>query len=357
MGRVLVNGGAGRGHVHLVGSAPFTFAEEMFRTSMAHLGRHLKRLPDGEVGERDHWIRWQYRRIGQSPQMRVRESGSSDALQPPYTIPRYEIMEGIVSADEIVLPNLGYGDAAIASFAIFRRLSEEGDIPGDVRFQVGLPTPLSVAAFYTEPESQQLFEEAYGCALGRELDKILEAVPASRLSIQWELVCEFAMLEGLREHRLGDDLLDRINQRTADLVDLIPPEVEAGIHLCYGDSGHKHFCEPADTGHLVDVANGVSARALRSIEWIHMPVPRERDDHAYFAPLSNLDLQPGCRLYLGLVHMTGGIEGTRRRIAAAEKIVDGFGIATECGLGRRAADTIPDLLRQHADLAGSRVGS
>ena len=357
MGRAPVSSGAGRGHVHLVGSAPFTFAEEMFRTSVAHLGPHLKRLPDGEVGERDHWIRWQYRRIGQSPQMRVRESGSGDALQPPYVNPRYEIMEGVASAGEIVLPNLGYGDAAIESFAIFRRLSEEGVIPGDVRFQVGLPTPLSVTAFYTEPGSHLLFEEAYGCALGRELDKILEAVPASRLSIQWEVVCEFAMLEGLREHRLGDDLLDGINQRTAGLVDLVPAEVEAGIHLCYGDSGHKHFCEPADAGHLVDVANGVSTRAHRPIEWIHMPVPKERDDHAYFAPLSRLALQPGCQLYLGLVHMTGGIEGTRRRIAAAEKIVDGFGIATECGLGRRTADTIPDLFGQHADLAGSRAGS
>lgn len=348
--------GAGRDRVHLVGSAPFTSAEEMFRTSVTHLGPYLKRLPDGEVGERDHWIRWQYRRIGQSPQMKVRESDSGDALQPPYEVPRYEIMEGVASAGEIVLPNLGYGDAAIGSFAIFRRLSEEGVIAGDVRFQVGLPTPLSVTAFYTEPGSHTLFEEAYGCALGRELDKILEAVPASRLSIQWEVVCEFAILEGLREHRLGDDLLDRINQRIASLIDLIPAEVEAGIHLCYGDSGHKHFYEPADAGHLVDVANGVSTRAHRPIEWIHMPVPRERDDHAYFAPLSRLKLQPGCQLYLGLVHMTGGIEGTRRRIATAEKIVDGFGIATECGLGRRAADTIPDLFRQHADLAGSSTG-
>ena len=352
-----MSGGEDRGYVLLVGSAPFTSAEEMFRISMAHLGPHLKRLPDGEVGERDHWIRWQYRRIGQSPQMRLRESDRGDALQPPYGVPRYEIMEGVASAGEIVLPNLGYGDAAIESFAIFRRLSEEGVVPGDVRFQVGLPTPLSVTAFYVEPGSQMLFEEAYGCALGREVDKILEVVPASRLSIQWEVVCEFAMLEGLREHRLGDDLLDGLNQRIAGLVDLVPGEVEAGIHLCYGDSGHKHFCEPADAGHLVDVANGVSARARRPIEWIHIPVPRERDDHAYFAPLSRLELQPGCQLYLGLVHMTGGIEGTRRRIAAAEKIVEGFGIATECGLGRRAADTIPDLFRQHADLAGSPTGN
>ena len=146
-------------------------------------------------------------------------------------------------------------------------------------------------------------------------------------------------------------MLGGIADRLAGLVDLVPADVEAGIHLCYGDSGHRHFCEPADARHLADVANGVSARARRPIDWIHMPVPKERDDDAYFAPLADLRLKPGCELYLGLVHMTGGLAGTRRRIAAAEKFVRDFGIATECGFGRRPADTIPDLFRQHLEAA------
>ena len=49
--------------------------------------------------------------------------------------------------------------------------------------------------------------------------------------------------------------------------------------------------------------------------------------------------------------MTGGIENTRRRIAAAARVVDDFGIATECGFGRRPPDTIPDLFRQHVEAA------
>ena len=57
--------------VHLVGSVPVDGAEEMFRLSMRHLGGHLKRMPDGEAGERDTWIRWQYAKIGASPQMRA----------------------------------------------------------------------------------------------------------------------------------------------------------------------------------------------------------------------------------------------------------------------------------------------
>jgi len=42
---------------HLVGSAPFKTAEEMFRFTMNSMVEHIQPLPDGEVGERDHWIR------------------------------------------------------------------------------------------------------------------------------------------------------------------------------------------------------------------------------------------------------------------------------------------------------------
>ena len=42
------------------------------------------------------------------------------------------------------------------------------------------------------------------------------------------------------------------------------------------------------------------------------------------------------------------VEGTRRRMAAADKFCAKYGTATECGFGRREADTVPSLL----DLAG-----
>ena len=345
-----MNGSTGTGRpVHLVGSAPFASAEEMFRAAAAHLGAHLRRLPDGEVGERDSWISWQHARIGQSPQFRPVE------VDPVYVrVAPYALVEGVTSADEIELPDLGYADAAIESFAVFQELANEGVIAPDVRFQVGLPTPLSVASVYVVPPSRALFEQAYVRAMGRELDRIVAAIPADRLAIQWEAAVEFALLEGIMPGHLGDDMLDGITERLAGCVDLVPAGAECGLHLCYGDSGHKHFCEPADAGHLVAVANGVAARARRAIDWVHMPVPKERDDDAYFAPLAGLALKPGSELYLGLVHTTGGIAGTRRRIAAAEKVVPEFGIATECGFGRRPPETIPALLQQHVEAAERR---
>src|SRR5947207_713755 len=72
----------------------------------------------------------------------------------------------------------------------------------------------------------------------------------------------------------------------------VPVDVELGYHLCYGDANHKHFVEPEDTTKLVDVANGISAGLKRSLNWISMPVPRNRSDEAYFAPLKNVQLHP-----------------------------------------------------------------
>ena len=61
--------------------------------------------------------------------------------------------------------------------------------------------------------------------------------------------------------------------------------------------------------------------------------------------------RPETELCLGLVHFTDGLEGTRRRIAAARKYAKDFSIATECGFGRRKVETIPELLRIHAAAA------
>jgi hypothetical protein len=63
-----------------------------------------------------------------------------------------------------------------------------------------------------------------------------------------------------------------------------------------------------------------------------MPVPRNRDDDAYFLPLHDLRISPETELFLGLVRDSDGTEGAGRRITAASKVRPAFGIATECGM-------------------------
>src|SRR3974390_2504744 len=44
--------------IYLVGSVPMASAREVFETLSAALGARIKRLPDGETGERGDWISW-----------------------------------------------------------------------------------------------------------------------------------------------------------------------------------------------------------------------------------------------------------------------------------------------------------
>jgi methionine synthase II (cobalamin-independent) len=125
-----------------------------------------------------------------------------------------------------------------------------------------------------------------------------------------------------------------------------------GIHLCYGDFEAKHFVEPLDTGKMVELANLFTHNSTRPLTWIHLPVPVDRDDEAYFAPLTGLERGERTELYLGLVHAKDGTAGTLRRMQAAHKTVKDFGIATECGMGRsRTPELVRELLQVHVSAA------
>ena len=95
-----------------------------------------------------------------------------------------------------------------------------------------------------------------------------------------------------------------------DLGNRVPSDIDLLFHLCYGDSNHKHVVEPTDMGDMVEFANRVCRQIKRPVQLIHMPVPRNRDDDAYFEPLRKLKLRPETELCLGLVHYTDGVEGT-----------------------------------------------
>jgi len=134
---------------------------------------------------------------------------------------------------------------------------------------------------------------------------------------------------------------------------LVPEPVELGFHHCYGDppdpeTGHgKHWLEPPSMSAMVKLTNGMLPHMQRTVTWVHMPVPIERDDDDYYAALADLQLPEETELYLGLLHLEDGLDGARRRIATATKFVDNFGVATECGLGRLPRDEVRPTLELH----------
>jgi hypothetical protein len=288
--------------VHLVGSVPLANEEEVFRTVSAVLGERVKRIPDGETGVRQGWIGWQRAVFARHPGLELVSDSGDDyhGAEPRYRTSSHFRLRPGVAANAIAFDNLGYADAALASYETFARLKREGAIAPATRFLVCLPTPLAPVTVFVALDSRAAVEPAYEAQLLAELDRVCAAVPRDQLAIQWDTAVEFGILEGVWTTHLADPPHE-IGDRLARLGERVPAGVDLGYHLCYGEAGHRHFAQPRDAGRLVAVANGISAGVRRPVHWIHLPVPRDRDDEAYYAPLGDLELQPETELYLGLV--------------------------------------------------------
>ncbi|KAL4899065.1 hypothetical protein BDW74DRAFT_184067 [Aspergillus multicolor] len=292
--------------VHLVGSIPLPTAETVFRTLPQALPSRLHTLPDGETSTRYNWIEWQTPCF---PRETLRPVHGGIALPPNHPGP------DVFTADSIGPTN--YDTAALSAYAHFVSLREDGTIPADIRFQ----WDVAVEVLALEYESGRLENEFF------------------------------------RPHFINEDggvragVLARLQRICAG----IPGDVELGFHFCYGDAGHRHFVEPVDLGVVVGLVNGVVdvVGSIRDIGWVHMPVPKGRDDEAYFEPLRELRIAQETRLYLGLVH-TFDLEGTRRRIRAAQGVVKrGFGVATECGIGRTPKEVLKSILEISREVAAT----
>jgi hypothetical protein len=330
---------------HLVGSVPMDSAHTVMSQVASTLGPWLHTLPDGETGERINWVECQHDVFR-----------AADSLEPDPDVPgyehwpsRYRLRDGADPA-AVQFGALSYARAAASSFDNFRQLRDAGVIHPTTRFQVSLPTPLAAVKTFASPRDMAALEGPYERTLVAEIADIVATIPHEQLAFQLDVCWEIEIIEGCTPSYWADDIdsVQACTNRVISVASSIPDTVPIGFHLCYGDYGHEHFMQPADTAVMVDLANRITTGLNRPVAWFHMPVPADRDDVAYFEPLRSL-IAPE-RLYLGLVHHNDGVDGARRRSAAAAAVVDRFGIATECGMGRTSPDQVPALLATMRDL-------
>lgn len=333
---------------HLIGSVALPDAETVFRTVSAELGPWLKRIPDGETGNRSRWIWWQRQMLLDHPDMEL------DPRAKPLRLTQWD--GTLVRETELVrfrpgadpartVFDTGYAPPAIASHAIFQHLRADGVIPPGVRFQVCLPTPMASAFMYVAPASIPAYLPAYERGLLRALADICAAIPHDDLSIQWDICQEVLVWEDYFPWRPADyeaQILDGM----ARLGNAVPAGVEMGYHLCYGTPKDEHLVMPKDLAVCIEMTAGLLLRLSRPLDYLHLPVPKDRTDDAYFAPLENLKLDAATDLYLGLIHHDDHA-GDLARIAAARRHRPRFGIATECGWGRTDPARVPGLLASH----------
>jgi hypothetical protein len=339
--------------VFFVGSIALPDASTVFKTIGRSFAGAVRRIPDGETGNRLGWMEWQAPILAANPLLHAVHSQGD--WRNPTAPDRWKQqtwfrLRANADARALQLGDIGYAGNAIASYRKFAELKSEGVIGLGVRFMVAIPSPFNLINFHFAPDQRAALEPAYESALLAEVDRIAQAIPHDELSIQWDCAHDMQAYDGARPTWFSDTQ-PGIENRLIRIGEHVPGGVELGYHFCYGSFGGKHFVEPKDMGAMVRLANAISQGVRRPIDWYHMPVPIERSDDAYFAPLDDLRLRPECRLYLGLIHDADGLPGTLARIAAAHRHVADFGVATECGFGRRDPSSLQTLLDIHVALA------
>ncbi len=342
--------------VHFNGSVNLPDAESVMRQISSRIPAGVRRMTDGETGERGYWINFQVQKFLAMPEFESVSVGKAyettgDAAAPD--MPRLKLADGVSPAN-VQWPNLGYADAYSDSFGLFESLHQDGTILDGVRFQMQYPTPLASMAGTIAPEDMPGVAAAYEAALFSDLDRALARIPHDRCAVQWDVAVEFGLLEG------AGAPLEQVVPGLVRGIERVPEDVPVGLHLCYGDYGHQHFKQPDSLAMQVRLVNAVVSGAGRPVNWFSFTVPQNRSDQDYFAPLRELRVAPETELYFALVpyHPADQPQGTT---AEQVRLIDAglaespsgrrdWGICTECGMGRVAADDVPNLLDLHREI-------
>jgi hypothetical protein len=345
-------------HAHFNGSVNLADADMVMREITTRVPSGVRRLPDGETGDRDNWIVFQLQKFMQQPWLvpvRPLDAGQEGDYE---QLPQLRLADGVDPA-EISWFDLGYAEAYLESYAVFTRLRDEGVIPAGVRFQVQYPTPMASIGGFIAPEDQPALLVSYGQAMFDDLDRLLAAIPHDDVAVQWDVAVEFGILEDSFVPE-GAQFFDMIVAALARCVDQVPADVPVGLHLCYGDYGHQHFKQPESLALQVRLVNAVSAAAGRRLSFISFTVPQNQREESYFAPLAGLTVGPQTELNFALVpyhpadQEPGTTDAQARLIDSA--LADGpgarsdWGISTECGMGRVSRDDVPVLLDKYREI-------
>jgi hypothetical protein len=337
--------------VHFNGSVNLADATTVMREISARIPHGVRRMTDGETGERSYWIHYQIEKFLAMPEFEsvsVSRAYETEGEAPP--MHHLRLADG-ASADMIQWPNLGYADEYAKSFEIFDRLQRDGTIAAGVRFQMQYPTPLASIAGSIVPDDMPAVGVSYEAALFADVDKALTALRHDRVAVQWDVAVEFGLLEGAFGPRPALPM-DQITPGLVRCIERVPGDVPVGMHLCYGDYGHQHFKQPESLKVQVDLVNAVVASAGRPLNFVAFTVPQDRSDAGYFAPLSGLRAGAETELYFSLVPYHPADQPastTAEQVTNIDGALSGraWGICTECGMGRVASEDVGTLLDLH----------
>lgn len=224
---------------HLVGSSLFESTEAFMRACCAAMPDRLKRLPDGETGDRHMFTLSQYKLFLAAPECMVTYVKNAPPVQ--HNFSQAQVEEGMTKLKKTEMKTC-YDDAAIASYSVFTQLRNEGVVPKGCKFQVSLPSYANVLIPFVQRDFQAQVAPIYEAALFRALHRIQDEIPHEDLCIQLDLAVDTAFWEGTGSEGMifkpwfDKDVKANVLGYVTRMAGNVYGDVELGIHYCFGKS-------------------------------------------------------------------------------------------------------------------------
>jgi hypothetical protein len=335
-----------RRDAHLVGSFPASDARAAMNQALGALGDRLPALPDGETGDRYHWIIHIIEGLRQHPDLEVKRDGKwsdyDDLLV--FKIKRGHRLTG----DSL---DFGHVAAFRESYPVYRELRGEAQ----TGFQVGVPGDFDMALFALGPVGALRNRRPFTDATLAEI-RAIHAEAGGDVVFQIEIPAELVMVARMPPP-LRPLVAHLMARGVANLARRAPEGARFGLHLCLGDMNHRALGRMSDTRPLVALTNAI-AKAWpdgRPLEFVHAPFAAAEEppptDPGWYAPLRGLKLPPRTRFIAGVAHEDQDVAVQRGLVDMIDRLTGRTaGIATTCGLGRRDPKAAARALDRVAEL-------
>ena len=334
---------------HLVGSIPADDTADAMQLALDKLGPRLRTLPDGETGERHHWIIHIIDSLRRHPDLELKKEGdwSDYDKTPVLRVRKGHTLRGAT---------LDFGHVATfeESFPTFLRMRDASGDPS-LAFQAGVPGDLDMALFTLGPLGAFRHRAAFREATVREIREIHRR-GGKDVVFQVEVPAELIFVARM-PGPLRPLMASFLARGVARLARESPAGARFGIHLCLGDMNHRSLASLTDASPVVLLANAIVKAwpAGRPLEFIHapfaaavtVPAPTRRGTRR-----STSSACPRTRASSpGFAHEDQDLDQQRRIRALIESHVGReVDVATSCGLGRRSRPAAEAALERTAQL-------
>ncbi|QYN17938.1 hypothetical protein [Amycolatopsis sp. DSM 110486] len=314
-----------------MGTLPqFADAGEAFRWQRGELAGQLRRISGGETGKRLQWFVPVVKELKSSGAVRVVKDGDWTGYDDTDRLVARRLEPGQIP--------LHIADDALAEFELLRASGTPAT--AEEPLQVGVPGYLDMALFIFGPLGVFKHARAFLRAADAQISRV-RAAEGDRVVFQLELplalIAVTAAPPPLR--RLVAELMAFLVTRPAARA---PEGTRFGVHLCFGDLGHRALRQPRSAAPMVALANAVVRRrpAGRPLDFVHLPMSGGDEppptSAAFYAPLRRL--RAGSAVVVARIAHERQDEQAQLTVrdhveTALGRLVD---LATSCGLGRRS---------------------